>query len=221
MRKLRVNIVDDDVNNLKILRLIMTQRDYEVSTFDRPVVCPIYDAQQDQCIKPCADIIITDYQMPQMTGIEMLLQQAQMGCKVDRRNKILMSADTYNIKEKIIEELGCAFFSKPIKFGDFFAWLDDCEKRIDLSKQVGIIGKEDRYPVNIDILYAYIISEKIYKGIAMNYSAGGLCIKANAPLIEGQSIVIKNELPNGCKNVSVRWANPMEAGFYMAGLMAQ
>jgi hypothetical protein len=35
MRKLRVNIFDDDVYNLTMLKLFMSQRDYEILTFDR------------------------------------------------------------------------------------------------------------------------------------------------------------------------------------------
>ena len=223
MRKLRVNIFDDDVHNLKMLNIVISQRDYEVLTFDRPVVCPIYHEQSDECInvKPCADIIITDYQMPQMTGIDMLVQQVQRGCKVDSKNKALMSGDPYSIKKKMVEELGCIFFSKPIDWGDLFAWLDACEKRIDLLKPVGIIRKDHRYPVNLDILYTCKNAGDIYKGIVMNYSNTGLCLNAHTPFLEKQSIVIINDLPNGCKKASVCWIKPVEAGSYMVGLTSQ
>jgi len=90
MRKLRINIFDDDAGNLKLLKVLMSQRDYDILTFDRPVVCPIDSSKSDKCNigKPCADIIMTDYQMPEMTGIEMLLHQAQKGCKVDIRKDV-------------------------------------------------------------------------------------------------------------------------------------
>ncbi len=219
MRKLRVNIFDDDVSNLKMLKLFISQRDYEILTFDSPVVCPINSAKSDKCntLKPCADIIITDYQMPEMTGLEMLLHQAQRGCKVDIRNKIVISSDLDNKGQKMIEELGCTFFSKPFKLNELLACLDDCEKRIDLSKPLGIIRKEDRYPANIDIVYAYKADEKIYKATVVDYSNSGLRLKVDTPLAERQSIVIKTELPIDCNNTSIRWVKERGPNFYMAG----
>ncbi len=219
MRKPRVNIFDDEVSILKILKELLSMRDYEVVTFDRPVVCPLYGAQTDKCLnpKPCADIIMTDYQMPKMTGIEMLLLQTKRGCRVDVRNKALTSGDP-NGKMKMIEGVAGAFFIKPLKIGELFAWLDTCEKRIDLSKPVGLMRKSNRYHADIDIVYEYSTNEKVLEGTLMNISDNGICLKMRAPLIEGQSIVIKTELRNGCKNASVRWVKDMGGYFYMAGL---
>ncbi|MCK4839569.1 MAG: response regulator [Desulfobulbaceae bacterium] len=223
MRKLRVTIFDDDNNNLELLQLLLSRRDYEVLTFNGPVVCPVYQGQSNACSngKTCADIIITDYQMPKMTGIEMLLQQVQNGCKIDRRNKAVMSADPDSIKREMLEETGCTLFSKPFPFDELFAWLDECEKRIDLSKPLGIRRKEERYPANIDVLYTANSAEKIHKGTVVNFGASGLCFKTNGPVIEEQSIVIKNELPNGFKNASVCWVKPLEDGSCLTGLKAQ
>jgi DNA-binding response OmpR family regulator len=219
MRKLRVNIFDDDVSNLKMLKIFMSQRDYEILTFDRPVVCPLNSDKSNKCntLKPCADIIITDYLMPEMTGLEMLLHQAQRGCKVDIKNKIVMSSDLDSKGQKVLEGLGCTFFSKPCNFKELSAWLDDCEKRIDLSKPLGIIRKEKRYPANIDIAYAYNSGEKTYQATVINYNGYGLCLKVGTPLAEGQFIVIITELPIDCNNASIRWVKKMEPDFYMAG----
>jgi CheY-like chemotaxis protein len=219
MRRPRVHIFDDDVSNLKMLKYIMSQRDYEILTFGRPVVCPNNDAKSEKCniSKPCADVIITDYQMPGMTGIEMLLQQAQRGCKIDIRNKILISADLGIKGQKTLEGLGCRFFSKPFKLSELLACLDDCEKRIDLSKPLEIKRREDRYPANIDIVYAYNSGEKIYKATVINYSNSGLCLKMGTPLSARQSILIKTELPIECNHASIRWVKETGADSYMAG----
>ena len=223
MRKIRVNIFDDDKSNLELLRDFLEMRDYEVLTFDSPVGCPVYQEHGTECknLKPCADIILTDYQMPRMTGIEMLSSQARNGCRIDPRNKAVMSGDPYSIKQEDLEALGCAFFNKPFQFEKLFAWLDECEQRIDLVRPVGIMRKEERYPADIDILYSSDSSKEICRGSVVNYGASGLCFIANSPCVEEQSITIKNELPNGCTNASVRWVKPQGDDSYMAGLMAQ
>jgi CheY-like chemotaxis protein len=197
----------------------MEQRDYEIMTFDRPHICPIYSTKSERCntLKPCADVIITDYQMPEMTGLEMLLHQAQSGCKVDIRNKIVISSGLDNKGKWMLEWLGCAFFSKPLNFKDLLACLDDCEKRIDLSKPLGTKRKEDRNPADIDIIYAHNPGEKIYKATVINYSNSGLCLKVDTPLAEGQSIVIETGLPIDCNNISIIWVKEMGPDFYMAG----
>lgn len=222
MRKIRVNIFDDDLINLKMLKACLSPRDYEVLTFDRPVVCPINYAEPQQCVKQCADIILTDYQMPQMTGVEMLLQQSKRGCRISKSNKALMSAAPGSIDRKVIEELGCSLFSKPFKTKELFGWLDDCEKRVDLAVPLGTLRRDDRYPANLDIIYSYDKKDKIYKGTVLNYSNSGLCIRASEPFFEGQAIYINNELPNGCRDAAVCWVAPPSAGgFYIAGLSAK
>jgi DNA-binding NtrC family response regulator len=218
MRKPRVNIFDDEVSILRFLREVISLRDFEVVTFDRPVVCPLYGAQADKCLnpKPCADIIMTDYKMPKMTGIEMLHLQAQRGCRVDVRNKAIMSGDPNN-KQKMIEGVAGAFFQKPFNLHELFVWLDTCKERIDLSNPVRPLRRTNRHHVDTDIVYAHSTDKKVYEGTLMNVSDNGICLKINAPLMEGQSIMIKTELPNGCKNASVRWLKKMGDRSYMAG----
>ncbi|HWR58654.1 MAG TPA: response regulator [Thermodesulfovibrionales bacterium] len=223
MRKPTVIIFDDDLINLKVLKsLITATRDYEVLTFDRPVDCPVYgDIESCAGLNPCADIIITDYKMPGMTGIEMLHRQEQRGCGVDMRNKAVMSADLDDKQQEIIKGLGWAFFEKPFKFNNLLAWLDECEKRIDLSVPLGIRRRDNRYAANIDISYSYSTDENVHEGTVMNFSDSGLCLRMHTRLNEGQSFEIKTELPNNCRKGAVRWIKQAEADLYVAGVFCR
>lgn len=223
MRRLKINIFDDDPMNLGLFAAIMATRNYEVYANDRAIVCPVYGTQTGKCglLKPCADVIITDNRMPGITGIEMLLEQSQRGCRVDVRNKAVVSADLDNKQRKIVEGLGCAVFGKPFRLNDILAWLDDCESRIDLSMPLGIARKAARYPMDIEMVYSVAADEKIRKGTTLNYSESGLCLRTDTFLAEGQAIEIRSDLPNGCRSASVCWANKTGDDSYLAGIACQ
>lgn len=220
MRKIRINVFEDDPTNLRLFTAIMTSRGYEVHAYDRAVVCPVYKAEAVACgrKKPCADIILTDNQMPGLTGIEMLLEQALRGCRVDTRNIAVVSADLDGPQRKTIAGLGCVVFNKPFRLQDLVAWLDDCERRIDLSAPLGIIRKNDRCPAAFELEFATDAGDGFHTGTALNYSVSGLCLRTDSPLGEGQTIEIRSGLPNGCKTASVCWVDRTEGESCLAGV---
>ena len=134
-RKPRAIIFDDEELFLNTLKKWFSHKNYEVFTFNKPIVCPIYEKRTDNCMKvnPCADVIITDFKMPEMNGIELLQYQSQRGCKLDIRNKAIISGYIDDESRKAIEKLGCSFFEKPLELSLISDWLNTCEKRIDLS----------------------------------------------------------------------------------------
>lgn len=220
MRNIRINIFEDDPTNLRLFTAIMTSRNYEVHAYDRAVVCPVYKSEARECgrLRPCADIIITDNQMPGMTGIEMLLEQARRGCRVDTRNIAVVSADLDQQQRKIAEGLGFVVFNKPFRLQDLVAWLDDCERRIDRSAPLGIIRKNDRIPAAIALEFSTDACEMFHTGTALNYSVNGLCLRTDSPLGEGQNIKFRSDLPNGCRSASVCWVDRTEDASCLAGI---
>jgi DNA-binding NtrC family response regulator len=141
MRKLRIVIIDDDVLILHSLSRWLSKKGYEVLTFNEPQICPLDEKKTDNCIKEnlCADIFITDCQMPKINGVELLQKQSQRGCKLSIRNKAIISGSTDDEVGRSIEKLGCSFFKKPIELSELHDWLNKCEKRINLSLPLAII----------------------------------------------------------------------------------
>ena len=139
MRKLKVIIFDDEVMILHMLNRWFSQKGYEVLTFNEPAVCPIYEKKTVNCSKEnkCADIIITDFKMPRMNGIELLQHQSQRGCTLDIKNKAVMSAYMSDKNKMVIKNIGCSFFEKPLELSLLSDWTNECEKRTDLSLPLG------------------------------------------------------------------------------------
>jgi CheY-like chemotaxis protein len=111
MRKPRVIIIDDDTPILKLLKTFLSRRNYEVITCNNPAACQVYENHTGSCNKQnlCSDILITDFKMPRMSGIELLHKQFIRDCKLDKKNKAVISGQIDNENKKTINKLGCTF----------------------------------------------------------------------------------------------------------------
>lgn len=72
-----------------------------------------------------------------MNRIQLLEYQSERKCKIDIRNKAIMSANIGDENLKEIEKMGCSFIPKPFNLLQLTNWLDGCTNRIDLSQPVG------------------------------------------------------------------------------------
>ncbi len=132
MRKPRIIIFDDDAMVLEILRDIFSIINFEVQSFTEPIIC-----SPNNCSNPCADIIITDFQMPRINGIDLLKHQIQQGCPIHIKNKAIMSGDLPDKYAGSVKEFADTFFQKPICIKKLNMWTKECISRNDLSQPLG------------------------------------------------------------------------------------
>ncbi len=220
MRKRRAVIYDDDLVINDILNQYFAERGYEVLTFKEPVVCPI-EADGVTCsnVNACADIIVTDFMMPNMNGIELLKAQTKRGCKLTIKNKAITSGyDFEDMGVPDLHELGCAFFRKPFNFEEMSAWLSERELQMDLSRPLGMRRKEKRYESDKEVTYVLSVNNENLEGIALNMSTSGLCIKTKAPLRQEQSLIVHFGQADLSREALVRWLMELDSGLYLAGL---
>ncbi len=139
MRKRRVIIFDDEEVIVFLFNKFFSSLDYEVLAFTEPAVCPVYEKNADACSQnsPCADIIITDFRMPRMNGLDLLRAQTRNGCKLTARNKAVTSGYLDEEIQAEIEGLGCRYFQKPVDFAQLKQWVAECENRIDRAQPLG------------------------------------------------------------------------------------
>jgi DNA-binding NtrC family response regulator len=112
MQQESIMIVDDMTSTLEIMKLLFTNAGYkDVYTFD----CPLRALHEiDQGVKP--DIIISDFHMPHLNGIQFLESAAST---LKKTKSVIMSGDTTSIKPlprrykvKVIDKGDPDFFKK-------------------------------------------------------------------------------------------------------------
>lgn len=221
MRKRRALIFDDEVAILMLLQRFLEDRGYETLVFEEPSVCPVYGQDVKSCgnLHPCADIMITDLKMPRMTGVEMLRLQAERNCRIDIRNKAVISGMLDAKEEEEVARLGCSFFKKPFRFFEIIPWLDACETRIDLDRPLGMKRQGGRVPCFKVVTCRTDRNDRDSKAFVINMSPSGICLKVNIPLSRDQIVYLGLDVPPPRRKASVRWSREIGDGFYEAGLV--
>jgi YesN/AraC family two-component response regulator len=99
-------------------------------------MCPVSGSVNHNCPldHACADIIISDVNMPIQTGLELIKDRKQNGCKAKFR--ALMSGGWSDLDLQHAQELGCHVFHKPFNLKEMIQWLDDCGERIDHERKL-------------------------------------------------------------------------------------
>lgn len=131
MRKLRALVFDDDGGIRELLMGFLSRRGYEVFGYAEPNHCPEYNRAACACEtwQTCGDVVITDLDMPQVSGLELIETQRQRGCKIEPRNVAVMSGCWSDESLGRASRLGCRVFHKPFKVHEMGIWLDECEAR--------------------------------------------------------------------------------------------
>lgn len=142
MRKIRVLVFEDDSFVRDLLRRLLEMRNYEVHTYEDPSICPLHGLVACECSNQglCADIIISDIQMPNIDGLTFIKSQLEKGCQVDPSRIALISGYWVEKYRAEADRLGITTMQKPFQISTLDEWLDKCENNIDLNK--GLIDEE-------------------------------------------------------------------------------
>jgi len=130
---LRIVIFEDDQTVAKLLKNIFESQGHDVQTYEDPSLCPAYKDHGEYCNQDesCADVIISDYMMSTLTGIDLFKKQKSCGCKILDQNKALVTGTSLTLEmKKDIDELECFFIKKPFEIESILAWVEDCSSRL-------------------------------------------------------------------------------------------
>ncbi len=132
----RALIFDDDPLIRQMLWLVFDRRGYEVFSFPDPGLCPQHLRCRCACASDtaCADIIISDLDMPRVKGLDFVEEPRGKGCHC--RNIALMSAAWSAHDAVRARGLGCKLFTKPFPPSDILEWLAQVEGALDPGRKL-------------------------------------------------------------------------------------
>ena len=137
--KIRAIVLDDDDAIKSLVSNLLRERGYEVYASSEPYLSQVYMGSGCSCSvgHTCTDIIITDNNMPNMSGLKFLERQKRMGCKV--QNTAVMSGRWTDEEMEHAKKLGCKVFNKPFKIDEINKWLNECEKELDHKNKLSVV----------------------------------------------------------------------------------
>ena len=136
MKQKTALIFDDIPESLSLMKDLVEMVDYKVIDFADPT---IFLAQRpESCCHaktdPCVDLILTDNQMPGMTGLEFLQMIKKNGCKLPDSKKGIISGTWSEEEMSLAIELGCKIFQKPVLMDELHEWITSCSRLKDGGK---------------------------------------------------------------------------------------
>lgn len=192
----------------------------EVLTYPEPVTCPVWE-KNEVCAgpHPCADFIMCDFSLSKMNGLQLFKNQSALGCNVPIQNRALLGGRLDQQLMNEVASLKCGFFMKPFNFNMIGTWVNKREPHLDLTQPVTVKRREDRYETDKKVTCLMPPNELLGRGIAVNMSASGYCIRTDFPLKFEQVITVHpDDKPYDARVLTVRWSRKIEDDKYLSGL---
>lgn len=124
-------VFDDDIFFRNFLTETLTDLNLQVTTFSAhsDFLSRINaDCSSGESL-PCPDFILTDNQMPGMTGLEFVKQIMLMGCKISYQNIAIISGRWTEDEMEEAQQLGCKVFQKYNSPDQIRAWIEEATEK--------------------------------------------------------------------------------------------
>lgn len=118
-------VLEDDSDCLSLLTAILTKNNLKVRAFSDPVTY-LNTRLEDDCLNqcPCVGFILTDNNMPGMSGLDFLEKLERDDCRLPNNRKAIISAYWTEEMRERAQKLGCRVFHKPFSIAEIYAWIE-------------------------------------------------------------------------------------------------
>ena len=133
-KNIRIAVIDDDVKMLELLKKVLSKKGYKVDTFSTPKLALPKISENGY------DIVLTDVNMPDMNGIEVLKR-----IKESSPDTIVIMITAFATVSTAVESMKLGaydYISKPFNMEEFLLTIDRAVEKIALKKEVEILRRE-------------------------------------------------------------------------------
>jgi CheY-like chemotaxis protein len=191
-------IIDDDPTIRHLLGRVLLARGYEVTSYSSPKECPLYADASCPCRvnAACPDLIISDYDMPDVNGIEFVAHLKKKKCKCNNIAMMSGSWTEQDLQQELPPEVHV--FAKPFHFNRLSAWLDK------ITAQGGGVAlntngrRHVRYPCELPLVACFASSglRETVQAVARNISKGGMLVECSKLLSPTTSFQVAFTVPD-------------------------
>ncbi len=120
---MKIYLIEDEKSIRDTLKVYLENLGHHVVAEVEPFTCAVYHGGVCSQEKACADVLIIDFHLPKINGLDFVSMLKENGCKGLITNVLLMSGDTSSIDREKAESLGCLVVQKPMRFSFVREWL--------------------------------------------------------------------------------------------------
>ena len=127
-------VIDDDPFFCNMLTDILKELSLKVVSYSSPEAFFSEQSSNDSPLAlRCPEFILTDNQMPGMTGLDFLIQIKEMGCTLPAQRIAIISGRWDVINMEKAEALGCQIFDKYNSPEKIQAWIKEVRNHSGLT----------------------------------------------------------------------------------------
>jgi CheY-like chemotaxis protein len=122
-------IIDDDPFFCNMMTDLLEEFSLKVASYSSPeALFSELDTDGSPSTLRCPDFILTDNQMPGMTGLDFLIQIKAMGCTLPDHRIAIISGRWDDIDMEKAKSLGCQIFDKYNSPEKIHAWIKEAQQ---------------------------------------------------------------------------------------------